>query len=601
MASGMLGIFVSSLLLLASVVAERLTARVGAPLLLVFLGLGMLVGEDGPGGVAFNDAGLAFVIGNAALSLILFDGGLRTPRASVAAAWAPALVLATLGVVVTAAVTAVFARWLFGLEWLSALLIGAILAPTDAAAVFMLLGRSGIALRDRLRATLEVESGSNDPMGVFLTISLLALMHGGTGGDLEAGGAMLVHFATQMGLGAVFGVAGGVGLVWLMNRLELAAGLYPILALAGALCIFASTQLVDGSGYLAVYLAGMIFGNRRVRAGKLVGRFFDGLSWLCQIVMFLMLGLLVTPSALLADLLPALAIAAVTMVAARPLAVAVSLTPFGFSWREQGFAAWVGLRGAVPIFLALFPLLEGIDTSGTYFNVAFVVVLVSLLLQGWTIPWVARLLRVALPPVPEPAPRLDGDLLRPAAIDRDLAGYTVQPRSRAAVTALDKLRLPRRSRILAVLRDGTAMRLSALDRLQAGDFVLLLAPPEQALPLDRLFSAPFSTTVPLFGPDLGDFMIEGSTPMADLAAAYDLPIDPAERKRTLAELLTARLGSHVGRGDRLRLGSLELIVVEKVGADILRVGIRFEPDAPPGRVRLWLRRMLRRPRRPTRP
>ncbi len=589
MDQGTLGIFIGSLLLLASIFAGLLSARVGAPLLLVFLGLGMLAGEDGPGRIVFDDPETAFLIGNCALVVILFDGGQRTPRSSLLMAWGPAAVLATLGVVITAAVVGGFAVWLLELDWLPALLIGAIVASTDAAAVFMLLGRSGIALRDRVRATLEVESGSNDPMGVFLTITILELM---AVGSMEVGWPVLLSFIEQMGLGVVLGLAGAMLLVWLMNRLELSAGLYPILALAGALCIFSSTQIVGGSGYLAVYLAGLVFGNRRVRARKLVGRFFDGMAWLAQIVMFLMLGLLVTPTELVPEALPALAIALVLILLARPLAVLVSLVPFRFSWRERVFISWVGLRGAVPIFLALFPLLAGLDISRTYFNIAFVVVLVSLILQGWTIPWVARLLGVALPPEPEPAPRLDVDLLR--HLDRDLVGYVVRPHSQAAAVPLARLDLPRRTRILSVLRGGAVLRLGMADRLRPDDFVLLLTPPEQALPLDRVFSAPFSSTASLLGPDLGDFILEGSSAMNELLHVYDLPLTPEEREQTLAAVVTGRLGGNVGRGDRVRIGTLEFIVVDQVGTEIRRVGIRLEPESSlRRRLRAWSARLRR--------
>ncbi len=576
-------------MLLASIFAGLLSSRVGAPLLLVFLALGMLAGAEGPGGIVFEDSQLAFVIGSSALAVILFDGGLRTPRATIARGLGPALALSTVGVVLTAGIVAAAAHYLLGFGWVFALLLGAIVSATDAAAVFMLLGRSGIALRDRLRATLEVESGSNDPMAVFLTITFTGLL---ASGELGLGWWVAGDFALQMGLGGVLGAAGGFALVWLMNRLELSGGLYPILALAGALLIFSGTQLAGGSGFLAVYIAGIVFGNRRVRADQLVGRFFDGLSWLAQIVMFLLLGLLVTPSRLLPDLGAALVLAVALMLVARPLATVICLTPFRFPVREQAFTAWVGLRGAVPIFLALFPFLEGFDRSGQAFNIAFVVVLISLLLQGWTIPWVARRLHVALPPEPEAASRLDLDLARRTdRMDRDLIGYEVKPHSRAADFPLAHLELPRRSRLIAVIRDGVVQRLGEVEQLRAGDFVLMVTPPETAATLDRFFSRRFASTAGQLSVDQGDFLVDGRTRLGDLCATYGIALGRTDPELSLAELLRQRLGDGLGRGDRLRFGQVDFIVVDKIGPEAKRVGIALEPEAED---KAWHRALLAR-------
>jgi cell volume regulation protein A len=573
---GIVWLLVGSLMLLASIFAGLLSSRVGAPLLLVFLALGMLAGEEGPGGIRFDDPQLAFVLGSMALAIILFDGGLRTPRATIARGLGPALALATVGVLATAGIVGAAAHYLLGFGWTVSLLLGAIVSATDAAAVFMLLGRSGIALRDRLRSTLEVESGSNDPMAVFLTIAFTTML---ADGELDIGWWIAGEFALQMGLGAVLGAAGGFALVWLMNRLELSGGLYPILALAGALLIFSGTQLGGGSGFLAVYIAGIVFGNRRVRADQLVGRFLDGLSWLSQIVLFLLLGLLVTPSQLLPDLGAALVIAFVLMLVARPVATFVCLTPFRFPLREQLFTAWVGLRGAVPIFLALFPFLEGFDRSGQAFNIAFVVVLVSLLLQGWTIPWVGRRLHVALPPEPEAATRLDLDLARRVdRMDRDLIAYEVKPHSRAADFPLSQLALPRRTRLIAVIRDGIVQRLNEVAQLEAGDFVLMISPPETASTLDRFFSRRFASTAGQLSVDQGDFLIDGATRLGDLCAAYGLQLGKVDEGKTVAQYLRRRLGEDLGRGDRLRVGEVEFIVVDKIGSEPKRVGIVLEPD-----------------------
>ena len=577
MTGSLVGLLIGSLLLLASIFAGLLSARVGAPLLLTFLGLGMLAGEDGPGGIKFGDLDLAFLIGNGALAIILFDGGLRTPLHTLRAAWAPALSLATIGTLVTAGIVAAGAHWLFHLQPLPAFLMGAIVAATDAPAVFMMLGRHGVALRDRLRATLEVESGSNDPMGIFLTMACISLIR--ASGGAGAGWEVLGDFVVQMGLGLAMGWLGGVTLSMLTNRLELAAGLYPILALAVCLFAFSSTALVGGSGYLAMYVAGIVYGNRRVRARTLVCRFFDGLMWLAQIVMFLLLGLLVSPHLLMDQLWLALGVAAVLMFAARPAGVLLALAPFKFPWREQVFASWVGLRGAVPIFLALVPEMAGIDSARLYFNVAFVVVLVSLALQGWSAPWLARRLGVAIAPTPEDAERLDFDMLHQT--ERDLVAYTVKPHSRAAGLPVERLKIPERARLVSVIRDGSVIATADLERLAAGDVVLMLTPPELAMAVDRVFSRRQRSAVPFSARDLGDFIVDGATPIDDLARAYDIPLPMPMPGVSAARFLRERIGASAGRGDRLRLGPVELIVVDALGDDIREVGLLIRSEEPP--------------------
>ena len=569
---GVISLLLASLMLLASILAGILSARVGAPLLLVFLLLGMLAGQDGPGGFAFDDVETAFLIGSVALAVILFDGGVRTDTATIRRAWGPSLVLATFGAVVTAGLVAAMVHYLLGIGWMAAWLIGSIVASTDAAAVFLLLGRSGINLRDRLRATLELESGSNDPMGIFLTATFVSLIS--VGAEYPDVGVAL-DFVWQMGVGGTMGLLGGYGLVWLMNRVILSGGLYPILALAAALLIFSATQLMEASGFLAVYVAGLVFGNRRVRASQVVGRFFDGLAWLSQIVMFVMLGLLVNPSELIETMVPTLIIAAGLIFVARPVAVFLSLTPFGFSLREQLFASWVGLRGAVPIFLALFPFMAGIDQGRIYFNLAFFVVLISLLLQGWSIPWVARVLGLALPPQPEAAPRLDVDLIR--QIDRDLIAYNVKPHSRATDVPFGQLELPKRSRILSVIRGGVVQRLSEIERLEAGDFILALTPPEQAETLDRFFSRRFASTAAALDAEQGDFILDGAITLENLVQMYGIPISRQDPTQTLDALFHKKLGKRPGRGDRIRLGGVELVAVDIIGPEVKRVGVILEP------------------------
>lgn len=365
------------------------SSRLGFSHLLVFLVVGMLAGVDGPLGLPFDHYGIAFAVGNLALALILLDGGLRTPvQALRQAAW-PAGLLATVGVAITAAVCAAAAAGVFGMDWKAALLLGAVLASTDAAAVFHQLGSSGVRLPPRLTATIEVESGLNDPMAVCLTLGLILLIQSP---QLPAS-ALFVLLAKQVGFGLAIGV-GAAGLVAaILQRLPLDDehnGLAALLLAAAGTVAFALAGLVDGSGFLAVYLFGVIVAQRAPAVVRSALAALNGYTWLAQSVMFLLLGLLVTPSEVARLVLPALAIAAVLMLVARPLAVVACLAPLGFGWREQAFVSWVGLRGAVPIVLAVYPVIAGLPRSYLFFDAAFVAVLASLLLQGPSVGLLAR-------------------------------------------------------------------------------------------------------------------------------------------------------------------------------------------------------------------
>ncbi|HEU4647207.1 MAG TPA: potassium/proton antiporter [Burkholderiales bacterium] len=565
-----LAILVGALLLLVSIVASDISSRMGAPLLLVFLALGMLAGEDGPGGIRFDNFDVAYLVGTLALAIIIFDGGMRTRREMFRVALWPAASLATLGVLVTAGLVGTFAAWVLGLHWMQGLLLGAIVGSTDAAAVFSLLRHAGTGLKERVEATLEMESASNDPMAIFLTVALLELLATGRG---EINAAVLVSFAQQFGLGALLGLAGGALLVWLINRLTLATGLYPLLAMSGALFVFAVTAQLGGSGFLAVFLAGLMLGNSRMQAAQNILRVHDGLAWLSQIVLFLILGLLLNPSELLDVATPAIAIAAFLMLVARPAAVALSLLPFRFPWREQLFISWVGLRGAVPVVLALFPLLYGADHARLYFNVAFFIVLISLLLQGWTIAPAARWLRLEVPPTTEPLQRVTLDI--PGHFEHEILCYEVKPLSAIAGRAYGELELPADKQVMAVMRDGVPELLRPELQFRAGDFVYVLARPTSLARLSMLFD-------PHVEPDrleehryFGDFVLNGDAVAGELAAVYGFVIPQSAADKTLARYLDESFRGRVVVGDRVGLGSAELVVREIEDGRITRVGLRL--------------------------
>jgi len=403
-------LFVAGVLVFASVLAGLFSVRAGLSFLLVFLVVGMLAGEDGPGGIVFNDHQLSLWVGSAALATILLDGGLRTRVSTFRTGLKPAAWLATLGVLVTTGVTGLAVAGFFGLPLLLGLLAGAIVGSTDAAAVFSLLKTSGLRVNERLSSTLEIESGLNDPMAVFLVLALTAALTPGVVSGDAGWTAALMMLAEQAVWGAAVGLLAGWGVAALLVRLPLtgaAEGLTALLLLAAGLAVFGGAGWLGGSGFLAIYLFGLVTAARapQVVAQSLVA--LDGFAWLAQATLFLLLGLLVTPRDLLGDLLPALGVAAVLMLVARPLAVALCLRPLRFAWAEIGFVSWVGLRGAVPVVLALFPLLAGVPGARQLFDIAFVVVLASLLLQGATLVRVAHLFGVNLPDVAdEPAARL---------------------------------------------------------------------------------------------------------------------------------------------------------------------------------------------------
>ena len=380
-------IFVIGLLGVMSILASAFAMRLKAPILLIFLCLGMLAGQDGPGGIVFKDFQASYLYGSLALTVILFDGGLKTERAMVSAVIWPSVILATIGVFISAAGISAVARLFFHLTWAQALLIGAATAPTDAAAVATLLKSGTAMIPFRVAAILEMESGLNDPISVFLTIFAVDLILHPAAMTISAAAIMV---SREMLGGAVIGVGGGFVLLSLLKILKVEPGIFPVLAFAGALTIFGGAELLETSGFLAIYLAAFIIGSHPHRNASSVQEFFDAFAWVAQIGLFLLLGILVTPHDLLSIVKPAMAISASLILLARPIATFICLTPFRLPVREMGLISWVGLRGAVPIYLTLIPVLAGLPRGYLLFGLVFVVVVTSLLVQGWTVGLAAR-------------------------------------------------------------------------------------------------------------------------------------------------------------------------------------------------------------------
>ncbi len=563
-------ILIAAALVAASILASAFATRAGTPLLLVFLLLGMLAGEDGPGGIHFDDIETAYLIGSVALGIILFDGGMRTRAENVTSVLWPGITLATVGVVITAVVIAAFARFAFGFNWLQGLLLGAIVGSTDAAAVFSLLNARGLALKRRVSATLELESGSNDPMAVFLTIVMVdALAAGKSGLDWT----VLWQLVKQLTIGAALGYLGGALMVKLINRLNLAPAMYPLLASALALVVFGAAAVSGGSGFLAIYIAGLILGNRDVRSSQNILRVHDGLAWLAQIVMFLVLGLLATPSELLPLAGAALATAGVLIFAARPLAVLACLAPFRFPLREQLYIGWVGLRGAVPIILGIFPLIAGIEDARLYFNVAFFVVLVSLLVQGWTVAVAARLARLEVPPESTPLRRFDIDIS--GHWDLELLCYALADDSPALQHGLRALPLPDETSVAAVVHEERLRSPNELVKLAAGDQVYLITSARNVDALNRLFIAPHHPDRLEEHRFFGDLVLEADAELLDVAAFYGLELPPEAPGLTLGDYLHRAFHERASVGDRIKLGRVALVVREMEGGRITKVGLKF--------------------------
>lgn len=558
-------LLLAAVLILLGIISSQLSARLGLPVLVLFLIVGMLAGEDGPGGIFFDNAEAAHSLGTLALAMILFDGGLQTPFKAIKLVWKPASTLATFGVLITGIVTGGAAAYILEIPLLQGMLLGAIVGSTDAAAVFSLLRNAGIHLNKKLKATLEIESASNDPMAIFLTVGLLEILVN----DLKPGSGLVVLFLSQMGLGALVGLVVGWLSVKLINKIQLvAAGLYPVLVAACGLLSFGITANIGGSGFLAVFITGVVIGNSRFVFQRSTFLFHDGLAWLSQITMFVVLGLLITPTSLFDVWLEGLLIAFVLIFVARPLAVIPVLAIFGFNLREITLVSWVGLRGSVPIILAIFPLIFGLPGADLIFNVVFFVVLISATVQGSTLSWMARKLKLTIPPPVTPAATLEITAL--GDVDADLVEYTLGRRSRSIGRRISQLAMPDGTVIAMINRNNKVIAPRGSTLLQSEDQLFILLKPHTREFIDYVFSGTIDEEKNELTAQ--ELRVKGTTTIADIAHSYDIFID-YDREETLEQAIKSVLDIAPQVDTFVEFANLQLYVRDMLGERIITVGV----------------------------
>ena len=586
---------VGALLIFASIMASTLSARLGVPLLLLFLIVGMLAGEQGILGIEFSQYAIANFVGQAALACILLDGGLRTSFKSFRVGLKPAITLATWGVLVTVLVLGVFVTWLLDVDWRFGLLMAAIVGSTDAAAVFSLLRNGGVKLNDRVQATLELESGANDPLAILLVTGLIALNVDPAGQTVLG---FLVLLLQQLSVGLGMGLLFGYLLSRMLPKVHLAEGMYAILILSAGLAVFAATNLLGGSGFLAVYLTGVLIGNHKVRSTEHVMRVMDSFAWLSQAVLFVVLGLLVTPSNVLNVWHYSVAIAAFMILVARPIAVYSSVKPFKFKDREIGFISWVGLRGAVPITLAMLPVMAGIDNAFMLFDIAFGVVVLSLILQGTTIPFMANLFKVRIPNNKDPKEENEVWVSDKASITL----YEFEVQSGAFAIGRHPMDISRRISpdeisVFALVRGQQIVVVNEDTKLKFGDSVWYAMRGKHASQIANIFN---DTTLDrkVIDDFYGDWLLSPSVKLGDLpfftgimeseSLVDRLKSEPEDSSKsmwdqTVAEYVKGSLGTAPVSGDTVAISEEWSLVIKEVDdKGILRtIGLKHQ-ELPTG-------------------
>lgn len=566
--------FIAGLLLTFAILASKLSSIFGTPLLLLFLAIGMLTGEDGIFiNIHYNDYDGAYFFANFMLALIILDGGLRTRISTFKQVASESTILATFGVLITAGVTGLIAYYcLDNLTLIQALLLGSIVGSTDAGAVFSLLGGNDVSLKSSVSSTLQIESATNDPMAILMTTVMLTIISGQSASWEDA----LIIFAMQFGLGIVFGIIFGFIGRYIIASISLGSGLYALLVFGIGLIGFSVTASMGGSGFLAIFIIGMMIGNQNIRQITYILPVAEGITWLCQISLFLMLGLLVSPHQMLNYVVEGVVVAVAITFVARPLAVFLCVKPFfrGFSNRDLFFMSWVGLRGSVPIVLAIYPVFANIENPQLYFNVAFVVVIVSLLVQGATLNPVSRLFKVYAPSTAMPVTKANVGIK--LANDYELYNYRVRNESMEGLS-LRNIHFPKGTMIAGMFRNGHMVKTVGDTVLRHGDILSIIGTDEDEPLLNSMFSKNISAKQKLIYS--GDKVFEGKTPMAELAEKFKIELTDYERSLTVSEFMSYHIGGYAQTGDMVNLINVVLVVVSLNGDEIASVGVYLAAES----------------------
>lgn len=559
--------FIGGALLTISVLVSRLSSAIGTPILLVFLGLGMLTGQDGLFiHIVYNDYTSAFFISNLMLALIILDGGLRTNIHTLRSVAKESFLLASVGVLATSALTGGIAYLVLDLQLIEALLIGAIVGSTDAAAVFSLLGGSGVNLKEKISSTLQIESATNDPMAILLTTVLLAY----ASAKASTPAAIASMFVLQFGLGSIGGLIFGLFGRVVVATANVGQGLYALLTFGIGLTGFAVTAALGGSGFLAIFIIGVLIGNQKIRQISYILPVGEGFTWLAQITMFLLLGLLVTPSQMVSYWHYGVVVALILTFVARPAAVFMCMKPFfkRYSNKELLFMSWVGLRGSVPIVLAIYPVTSGLPHAQLYFNVAFIVVLFSLLVQGASIVLSAKWFDIVAPA--SAAPLNKAEMGISMSDDYELYSYNVKLRSLDGVP-LREIRFPKRTQVAALYRDGHMLKIHGDTKLQSDDIISVIGHENDEPLLNAIFSQDKKPKQP--ARYQGDILINGSVKITEMMETYGLEATSFEQTLTLAEFMDYHIGGFPQVGDALNLINIKLTVAELQGDKVSKVGL----------------------------
>ncbi|MBP5161244.1 MAG: potassium/proton antiporter [Alphaproteobacteria bacterium] len=561
-------ILLFSLVLSLSILTSLISNRANIPMILVFLCLGLVVGNFTSVTMfpTIQNPRVAFFIGSLALALILFDGGYQTSLRSLKKAFTPSCLLATVGVLLTALLLLPAAKVILGLSWMEALLLASIIGSTDSASVFFLLRKGGVVIRDKIRSTLEIESGSNDPMAIFLTLVCINIL---LSQSRVLSFGVIMDFALQMGVGCFVGVLLAYGTRLLINKINLDTALYPILVISLMLVGFSVTAMLSGSGFFAIYIAGILLGNSRLKGGRQIARFQSTFTWLSQIILFLTLGFFADMTHFAPQVGASVLLSLFLIFIARPIAVFLCLLPFQYTFKEMAFISFVGLRGATAILLALLPLVMQMSVASSLFNVIFLMVLMSLTIQGLFIIPVAKLCGVIVPSVDLPPMRTEIDL--PGLQDSYLITYQLTEKSPAVLGA----KIPRWARPVVVHRDDIAYNGNNIKTLKAGDQIyLFMASDRRRYVLDKLFGGGAASDEP---EGMGDFVLSPDILLDDLHKMYGVRVSARYHGRTLREILTDNF-SDLEVGDHFSVGSVELIVRRMENGNIVEIGLDLDPD-----------------------